>query len=41
MAYLSKYEHDIFVSYAHDDDQPTKLSTVGWITTLVKNSRWN
>ena len=37
MAYVSEYEHDIFVSYAHDDDQPTNVSTVGWITTLVKN----
>jgi hypothetical protein len=37
MAYVSEYEHDIFVSYAHDDDQPTNVSTVGWITTLIKN----
>ena len=27
--------HDVFVSYAHLDDQPPLNATKGWVTTLV------
>lgn len=38
MAFVSGYEHDIFVSYAHVDDEPLPGIGVeeGWVTTLVK-----
>jgi hypothetical protein len=35
MAYVPKYEHDVFVSYAHVDDEPEPGETKGWVTTLV------
>ena len=35
MAYVPGYEHDVFVSYAHVDDEPEPGETTGWVTTLV------
>lgn len=39
MAYLSDlgYEHDVFVSYAHVDDDPLEGAELGWVTTLIDN----
>jgi hypothetical protein len=36
MAFVPGFEHDIFVSYAHVDDQPAPGVEHGWVTTLVK-----
>ena len=35
MAYVPSYEHDVFVSYAHVDDEPELGEKDGWVTTLV------
>jgi hypothetical protein len=35
MALLTGYAHDIFVSYAHNDNQPLVPGTDGWVRTLV------
>ena len=35
--YLQNYQHDIFVSYAHVDDQPLLENEGGWVTTLIGN----
>ena len=35
MVFVPGYEHDIFVSYAHVDDQPLPGAEQGWITTLI------
>jgi hypothetical protein len=35
--YLSNYQHDIFVSYAHVDNQPFAGADKGWVTTLIKD----
>ena len=35
MALLTGYAHDIFVSYAHNDNQPLVPGTDGWVGTLV------
>lgn len=41
MAFIPGYDHDIFVSYAHVDDQPFldnprgREQPVGWVATLV------
>jgi TIR domain len=35
MALLTGYTHDIFVSYAHNDNQPMVSGTDGWVRTLV------
>ena len=37
MAYVPGYEHDVFVSYAHVDDEPEPGETTGWVTTLVSS----
>jgi hypothetical protein len=37
MAFLSSYNHDVFVSYAHIDDEPLVGAQRGWVTTLIKN----
>lgn len=37
MAYVPSYEHDVFVSYAHVDDEPEPGETKGWVTTLVSS----
>ena len=42
MAYIPGYEHDIFVSYAHVDDQPFleaapgREGSAGWVSNLVR-----
>jgi hypothetical protein len=43
MAFVPEYDHDIFISYAHVDDQPFIDATTGlersngWISTLVRH----
>lgn len=39
MAYIPGFTHDIFVSYAHVDNQPLFGAEKGWVTTLVDNLR--
>lgn len=34
-AYVPNYQHDIFVSYAHVDNEPLAGSDKGWVTTLI------
>jgi hypothetical protein len=36
MAYLPKYDHDIFVSYAHIDNEPESKGSEGWVDSLVR-----
>lgn len=36
MAFVPNYKNDIFVSYAHVDDQVEPGADEGWVTTLVK-----
>lgn len=36
MAYIPDCEHDIFVSYAHVDNEPLPGVEHGWVTTLVE-----
>ena len=35
-AFIPGFKHDIFVSYAHIDDEPLAGSDEGWVTTLVR-----
>ena len=35
-SFVLGYKHDIFVSYAHVDDEPVPGADEGWVTTLVK-----
>ena len=35
MAFVPNYKHDIFVSYAHVDDEPFPGADKGWVTTLL------
>ena len=39
MALVRGFDHDVFVSYAHDDNRPPVGHgfTAGWVTTLVGN----
>lgn len=37
MAFVPGYEHDIFISYAHVDNQKLNIMNEGWITTLRDN----
>jgi hypothetical protein len=39
MSFVSNFKYDIFVSYAHVDDQPLPGADEGWVTTLVKGLR--
>jgi hypothetical protein len=39
MAYVPGHVYDIFVSYAHVDDQPLPEQKEGWVTDLVKRLR--
>lgn len=39
MAYVPGYEHDIFISYAHRDDEPPAGAQQGWVTTLCQELR--
>src|SRR5271157_6092502 len=36
MAFLPGYKHDIFVSYAHNDNKPYVESDIGWVKNLIK-----
>jgi TIR domain len=36
-SYVPSYEHDIFISYAHIDNEPLFGAQEGWVTTLVNN----
>lgn len=38
-AFVPHCEHDIFISYAHVDDEPALGAAEGWVTTLVKGLR--
>ena len=35
MALLTGYTHDIFVSYAHNDNKPLVCGEEGWVRTLI------
>src|SRR5262245_27717102 len=35
MAFVPGYEHDVFVSYVHNDDSPLYPGGTGWVRTLV------
>jgi hypothetical protein len=43
MAFVTQYEHDVFVSYAHVDDEPLidlagqEVRGSGWVSTLIRN----
>jgi len=37
MAFVTGCQHDIFVSYAHLDNQPISPGQAGWVDTLAKN----
>jgi hypothetical protein len=37
MAFVPGYAHDVFVSYAHLDNEPLIGADKGWVTTLVAN----
>src|SRR5271166_3762216 len=37
MAFVPVYNHDVFVSYAHIDDEPLVGAQRGWVTTLINN----
>lgn len=39
MAFVPGFKHDVFVSYAHVDDQPSPGIPDGWVTTLVQGLR--
>ncbi len=39
MAYVAGYEHDIFISYAHRDDESPAGAQQGWVTTLCQELR--
>jgi len=39
MPYLTGYKHDIFVSYAHNDNQPLVSGEEGWVKTLINHLR--
>jgi hypothetical protein len=36
MAFLDGYKHDIFVSYAHNDNKSYVESDIGWVKNLIK-----
>jgi hypothetical protein len=39
MAFVPNYEHDIFVSYAHIDNEPLVGAKEGWVTTLISSMK--
>jgi hypothetical protein len=39
MAFLNGYKHDLFVSYAHNDNEPYIEGDIGWVKHLVKALR--
>src|SRR4051812_47228618 len=36
MAYLAQYDQDVFVSYAHIDNEPEASGAEGWVDVLVR-----
>lgn len=40
MAFVPGFEHDIFVSYALEDDRPPPGLDRGWVSALVDNLQW-
>lgn len=40
MAFVPGFEHDIFVSYALDDDRPAPGLDRGWVASLIDNLQW-
>ncbi len=39
MAYVPEYKHDLFISYAHVDDDPMGAARDGWVTTMFRELR--
>jgi hypothetical protein len=39
MSYVPGFKHDVFISYAHVDDEPIAKGEDGWVTTLVSKLR--
>lgn len=39
MAFVQGYQHDIFISYAHVDNEPVGGADTGWVSTLVRTLR--
>jgi hypothetical protein len=43
MAFVPRYDHDVFISYAHVDDSPLfdamvgRKQPIGWVATLVRH----
>jgi len=37
MGWLPEFEYDLFVSYAHIDDEPNVGQPYGWVTVLKDN----
>ena len=37
MGFVPDHDHDVFVSYAHIDNEPLAGAADGWVTTLVRN----
>jgi hypothetical protein len=37
MAYVPGHAHDVFISYAHIDNEPLVGASEGWVSTLVRN----
>lgn len=41
MAFVAGYEHDVFISYAHIDNEPAAGAHQGWVTLLCRELRKN
>jgi hypothetical protein len=41
MAFVTGYEHDVFISYAHIDNEPSAGADKGWVTLLYQELRKN
>jgi len=37
MGYLSQYKYDVFVSYAHVDNQPVTGAEIGWVSNMISD----
>ena len=35
MAYVAGYDYDVFISYAHVDNEPFLPGGKGWVTSLI------
>lgn len=40
VAFVPGCKHDVFVSYAHVDDEPVPGQTEGWVTSFVRTLNW-